>query len=115
MGISAEGFWRDGKSTCSGYFIYTDPDDGELEHDFILHRATCPSISHIIHEINECEVHAILTEWGIKNAFIAPTRKQSKELIYYEEDDEAVYVSHIVSPYGKYGCAMPRSRFRTRW
>lgn len=113
MGISSEGVWRDAKTRSSGYFKWVDLDNGKALHDFRLRYAKRPMLSLIIHEINECEVYDILKRWKIENKYIIPM--STKSIVFLYNWSGEIRISHIISPYGLGGCAMPRCRFKPRW
>ena len=113
LGVSAEGIWTDAKTRPSGYFKWVDLDSEDVFHDFRLRHAKKPSLGLIIHEINECEVYDILKQWGIENKYIIPLK--DKTIVFLHNSTDEVRISHIVSPYGLGGCAMPRYKFKARW
>jgi len=122
VGISAEVEWCGSNSSTSSYQKWVDKETGEAFHEIYLANPENPSLSSIIHEINECEIHDILTRWKVTNEEIEITKEILQKywgFLFIKRGHYGVggilHISHIISPYGCCGCLMPRKNFRVRW
>jgi hypothetical protein len=90
------------------------------------------SLSEIVHEINECEVVAILRKFGISNIRLKlglPAHGRPKRTVLRQArrnfpdvfrgaaltTKDEIYLSHILSPYGLACSLMPRRAYRLKW
>ena len=94
-------------------FYYGELDGRELQIIF-MEIGKEQNLSILIHEINECELHKLLTKLGY-DSIIQITKKMKKwEEISLKEGNK-IFVSHLIAPYGKNNCLMPRKKYRPRW
>ena len=118
MGVSADVEWFSSEDCGSAYLKFVSKETKEVFHEIHLANSEHPSLSSIIHEINECEINDLLNRLCYHNSEIKITEVMFKIINYkhgHIEVGDKIPVSHLISPYGCCGCCMPRIRHKARW
>jgi len=119
-------FMVDGDVSYYHYPTKIFPDTEEIEAIYIGKRHF--KLTSIVHEINECETTHLLeeefmeetkgiTRITITKKLLKRTNKNFSEEIFDKNNgiNEKAFISHIISPYAKGNCFMPRRNYRVLW
>ena len=102
-------------------------DETEEPEGIYIAKRHC-TLTSIVHEINECEITHLLEEKFVEETkgitmititrkLIKQTTKNFSEEIFDKVNgvNEKAFISHIISPYAKGNCFMPRRNYRVLW
>jgi hypothetical protein len=112
MGRSADVEWETFYEGNTCFFFYHEKMGGIIS----LTPSKTENLNSIIHEINECELMYLLKRYGIRDSVIHVTKKMCKKYPWvFKRPQKYIYITHIISPYGKGNCILERKKNRVKW
>lgn len=102
--------WEVHYNDTTSYYFYHHKHGGL----FSMNLKRVENLNSIIHEINECEViYALINIDFTPDSVIHITKKMCKKYPWlFIRPAKEIYITHIISPYGKGNCALPRRKNR---
>jgi len=109
---SAEARWEFHQGDTSCYYFYNKRVGGLFD----MNISRVDNLHSIVHEINECEIMYALKKLGVGDVDIHVTRKMCKKYPWlFHRPAKNIVITHILSPYGRGNCALPRKENRIVW
>jgi hypothetical protein len=112
MGRSASVKWQVHNYDKGSYLVYSQG----MGFFLLLNGKNTENLHSIVHEINECEILAILRTMDCEDLVIDITKKMCKKYPWlFNYPQRHICLTHLVSPYGKGNCIMGRDKHRLKW